>query len=141
MRLPRATADLSFVSVLARSAVNTNANKIGGAGLEAIGLFAKPLLGLHRLGRPSVGGRLTAGAAGRISSRHGRPDVLSVKCQQVAHCRLARQLYRSAVRRVRLRGLCALGSGSTLRLRTCSPAALHSAPVLRHLTLPSSGRA
>ena len=67
MRLPRATADLSFVSVLARSAVNTNASKIGRAGLQVIGLVAKPLLAEHHLGYSSVGGRLTAGATGRIS--------------------------------------------------------------------------
>ena len=36
-------------------------------GSKVIGLVAKPLLAVHHLGHPSVGGRLTAGATGRIS--------------------------------------------------------------------------
>ena len=104
------------------------------------GLVASSLRSQHYLGRPSVGSRLTAFAAGRISSRHGCPAALSVRCQQAARCRLAHQLHWSVACRVGLRGLCGSGLPSTLRACTCSPAALRWFPVLRHLTTPSSGR-
>ena len=139
-RLPRSAADPSFVSVPASGAVGTNASKRpyhsqgNWACRLAVALASSP-------GPPVRWRSAHCRCSGRHLSSHGRPEAPSVSA---GNCMESSR----AIGRIGLRFAWPSRevvrpelSGAHCLACVCSTAALQLAPVLRHLTPPSSGRA
>ena len=82
--------------------------------VKAIELVASSLRSQHHLGRPSVGGRLTASAAGVIFPGHGRPEARSVGARNCMASSGVIGVYQSAACLARPQELWALRRAGTL---------------------------